>query len=240
MQALVLAALMSAQVPCPPDAAALTREASVRAGEFDLAGAAAILEGSPSPACATVTVAALYARGLAEARDAFLQGGSPESLEPVRRAIAALDRMAQNRPGPAEIARLTLSAASAAAQSERDEMRLYLDAALRMEALQRAAGQPGVPVISVATVAGELWLQVHRYEEARQVFLDAAAQEGWTPRLLSGAARAAARLGEVFSACEAFARLLDAWKARPSQPAEVDEGRAYLARRECRPSGSPQ
>ena len=83
--------------------------------------------------CAEADVAALYLRGLVDARAAFLQGGTPASLTPVREAIEALGRLADNQPGPAEIARLMLQAAAAAAQSERGEMALYLEHATQME-----------------------------------------------------------------------------------------------------------
>ena len=71
-----------------------------------------------------------------------------------------------------------LQAAAAAAQSEREEMRLYLDTAIRMETLQRAAGLAGAPIIAAAETAGDLWLQVHRYDEARRAY-DEASERVW-------------------------------------------------------------
>lgn len=226
MLALALAALLLAtQAPCPLGAAALAGDAAARAAEFDLAGAAEQLEAATRLGCASTAVAALYVRGLVDAREAFRQGGAPESLTPVRQAIEALERLAQG--GPADIARLMLHAAAAAAQSERDEMRLYLESAAQMESVQRAAGQPGAPVVSAAEVAGDLWLQVHRYEEARQAYLEAAQQAGTTPRVLAGLARVAARLNDTASACAGFQKLVDLWGARPAMPAEIVEARMY-------------
>jgi hypothetical protein len=135
----------------------------------------------------------LYERGLADARAAFAKGGSPESLAPVREAIAALDAIARGRPGAAEIARLTLHAAAAAAQSERDEMTVYIEQAIRMELLQREAGQPGPPGVSALEVAGDLWLQLYGYEEARRAYLRAAEHLGMTPRIAAALERLAAR-----------------------------------------------
>src|SRR5262245_47926335 len=129
-------------------------EARARAVEFDLAGAATFLNAAAQRGDAGARTAALYIRGLIDAREASRQGGSPESLAPVREAIAALERIANGRPGSAEISRLMLQAAAAAAQSEREEMRLYLDTAIRMETLQRAAGMPGAPVIDATEAAG--------------------------------------------------------------------------------------
>lgn len=185
--------LIAAQTPCPPDAQQLVWTAAARAQEADLSPSANALREAASRGCTDAEVGALYLRGLVEARDAFRQGAPPDSLVTVHTAIASLERLGQGRPGPAEIARLMLRAAAAAAQSERDEMALYLDHAERMDALLRATGQPAAPVLSAAEISGELWLQVHRYEDAHAAFTTAARQVGQTPRVVAGLARAAAR-----------------------------------------------
>ncbi|MBM3819501.1 MAG: hypothetical protein FJW14_10885, partial [Acidimicrobiia bacterium] len=128
-------------------------------------------------------VEAIYTKGLADARAAFEKGAPPESLVPVREAIAALLKISGERPAQAEIARLTLQAAAAGAQSERDEMTLYLDQATRMEILQLEAKQPGAPGVSALEVAGDLWLQVFRYDEAIEAYARAAQYLGETPRI---------------------------------------------------------
>jgi len=227
-------ALSAAQSPCPPDAMALIAEASVRAAEFDLPVAAEQLRVAVAQGCTSAEVAAFYVRGLLDAREAFRQGGSPESLVQVRYAIGALDAIAQSGPGPAAIARLVLHAAAAAAQSERDEMRLYLESAIRMETLQRAASQPGAPVGTATEIAGDLWLQVHRYEEARQAYMAAVQQVGRTPRVLAGLARTAARLNDAPAACAAFRSLIEGWGVRQAEPPEIIEAQAYLRGPTCR------
>ena len=191
MGALVLF-LVVAQAPCPPDAQQLVWTATARAQEPDLSASADALRDAASRGCGEVEVGALYLRGLIDVKEAFRQGAPPESLLSVHKAIDSLERLAQGRPGPAEIARLMLRAAAAAAQSERDEMALYLDHAERMDALLRATGQPAAPILSAAEISGELWLQVHRYEDARAAFTRAASQVGMTPRVVAGLARAAA------------------------------------------------
>jgi len=210
------------------DAAALLQEAAARAAAFDLAGAAELLKDAASRGHADAPIAALYIRGLIDAREAFREGGSPGSLASVRDAIASLQAIAKGRSGPAEIARLTLQAAAAAAQSERDEMGLYLATAIEMETLQRMAGLPGAPLVSAAEVAGDFWLQVHRYEDARRAYMDAAARVGSTLRILSGLARAARRLDDVPAACAGYRRLLEAWGARTDEPPAIAEARAYV------------
>src|SRR5688572_10684528 len=217
-----------AQAPCPPDAAMLMADASVRAEEFDLPGAADRMQRAALRGCAAADIAAPYLRGLVDAREAFRQGAPPESLAPVRDAIASLQALARGRPGPAEIARLLVQAAAAAAQSERDEMALYLDAAREMEMLQRSAGQPGAPVIGSLEVAGDLWLQVFRYADAQRNYVQASEQGRPTPRVLAGLARTAARLGERDAACSHYLALVDRWGTRGSEPLEIQEARTYL------------
>jgi hypothetical protein len=145
-------------------------------------------------------VAAVYARGWAAAEAAYAAGGSPESLAPVHEAIAALERLAAQAV-PAAIARYVLLASVAAAQSERDQMAVFLAQAMQIESLQLTAKQPGAPAVTAHDAAGDLWLRVHRYEEARRAYLDAFKTTGPTPRTLLGLARAEARLRDGPSAC---------------------------------------
>jgi hypothetical protein len=189
MLAIFVVVTLLAVQPC---AETRLREATTRVQAFDLAGAAANLR-DPAGGCGDIEVAALYLGGLAAAVDAHKQGGSEESLLPVREAIAELERKSGQRAGPAEVARLVLVAAAAAAQSEREEMGAFLTHALAMESLQFAAGQPGAPVLTAHEAAGELWLQVHRFDEARAAFARAAEQVGTTPRITAGLARATPR-----------------------------------------------
>jgi hypothetical protein len=224
-----------AQPGCSPDAMIVVNRAAVMAAEFDLAGAAEQLEGESLAGCEAAQVGIRYARGLMAAQEAFRQGGSFESLAPVRQAITGLEAISNGRPGVAVVARLVLQAASAAAQSEFDEMRLYLESAIQMEALQRAAGQPGAPLVSAAETAGELWFQLHRYDDARRAYVEARAQTGGTARVLAGLGRAAQRLRDTDTACTAFRELLDLWGARAARPSEIAEAQAYVA--DCVPAG---
>jgi len=208
--------------------AALVTEAGVRSTEFDLDGAFDLLTAAAARGDADANVAALYIGGILAARQSFLHGGSAESLTPVHDAITALAEISRGRPGGAEIARLMLHAAAAAAQSEREEMRLYIETATQMELLQQAAGFEGAPLVSAAELAGELWLQVHHYDEAQRAFTEAAARRGANLRILAGLARATRRLGDAAAACSAYRTLAEAWNRRPALPVEIAEARAYL------------
>ena len=193
MVALLLAAVIAGAQECREAATARLAEASARAQAFDLPGAAERVRDPAAADCERTLVAAWYLEGLSAALEAYRRGGSQESLAPVRDAIGALEKISGQRPGVPEVARLVLIAAAAAAQSEREEMGAFLTHALEMESLQFAAGEPGAPVLSAHEVAGELWLQVHRFEDARTAFERAMAQVGTTPRITAGLARAAAR-----------------------------------------------
>ena len=193
MLALVVALAVAAVQNCSSGAERRLAEAAARVQAFDLPAGITALGDPATGGCEDIEVAALYLRGLAAALDAYKQGGSQESLAPVREAIGELEKISGQRPGPPEVARLVLIAATAAAQSEREEMGAFLTHALAMESLQFAAGQPGAPVLTAHEVAGELWLQVHRFDEARAAFELAAEQFGTTPRIAAGLARAVPR-----------------------------------------------
>jgi hypothetical protein len=179
-------------------------------------------------ACAESQLAAPYLRGLIAARRAYAAGGTLESLKPVTAAIDEIDRVA-GKPVPAEIAKNVLLAAAAASQSERDQMALFLAQALRIESLQLAARQPGAPIVTAHEVAGDLWLRVHRYPEARQAYLDAFKLLGPKPRITLGLARTAARMKDQVTACAEYRTLTDWFASRAAPPPEIVEAQAFLA-----------
>jgi hypothetical protein len=179
-------------------------------------------------ACAEPQMAAPYLRGLIAARKAYAAGGTLEALKPVTAAIDELDRLA-GKPVPGEIAKNVLLAAAAASQSEREQMALFLAQALRIESLQLAARQPGAPLVTAHEVAGDLWLRVHRYPEARQAYLDAFKLLGPKPRITLGLARTAARMKDQATACAEYRTLDDGFGLRATPPPEIAEARAFLA-----------
>lgn len=234
MMGVGLVALLSLLQPvaCAGAGATWYSEALDRAATFDLAGAIERLDVAPS-GCQEAKVAAIYARGLLASREAYGAGGSPESLEPVRAAIAALESLAGGAPGAADVSRTALLAAAAAAQSERDEMWLLIEHTLRLEDVQLSAGQPGAPLVTAHELAGELWLQVHRYEDAGRFFTRAAQRVGRTLRVTLGLARSSARLNQADAACDEYATFVRSWGSRPAEPPEVIEARAYLVQPVC-------
>ena len=231
----LLVALALGQSPCANNAAVMA-SAQERAALFDLRGAMTGLAAGRS-SCVETSVAYWYLHGLIAAREAYRFGGSPESLEPVRVAVAELAARSQDTPA-AEIARVVLLAASSAAQSERDEMGLFLEHALNLERQQRSAGLMGAPIVTAHEVAGDLWLQVHRFDDARRAYLEAASLTGATRRVTLGLARTAARLGDSQTSCERYRNVVSSWPQRGGEPPELIEARTFLKRQDCRAQGS--
>lgn len=230
MMTLVLALTLVQASPC----AALLAAASDRVAAFDLNEAVALLA-SRAPGCTETDVATSYLRGLIAAKEAYRLGGSPESLVPVRAAVAELTSRAGGTSA-ADIARVVLLAASAAAQSEREEMALLLEHATQLEQSRRASGEPGAPMITAHEIAGDLWLQVHRFEDARLAYRRAAQAIGPTPRVTLGLARSAARLENIAAACAEYRSLVAGWRASAGDPPELAEARAFLRRPLCQDS----
>ena len=210
--------------------AALVAQAAARAAAFDLAGALAVARTAGD--CDEAAGGVEYLEGLIGAHEAVGRGGTPESLREVRSAANALSRRGEgNRRW--EAAALAMRAVAAASQYERAEMAIYLAEATRLEGLLLAAGLPGVPFLTAHELAGDLWMQVHRFEDARAAYLEAARIVGRTGRLRLGLARTASRLKDSEGACRGYESLLEWWGTRGEEPPEIAEARQYIRTR-CR------
>jgi hypothetical protein len=213
--------------------------AAERAAVFDLAGAAQRLQSAAMSGCKDAVLPSIYLRGWSAARDAYRLGGSPASLGQVSQSIAMLQDTF-GKTGPAQIAALVLQAAAAAAQSERDELALMIDYAVQLEDRNLTAKLPGLPMITAHEAAGDLWLQVHRYDDARRAYTTAAGRIGTTPRITLGLARVAARIDAVATACSQYRALVASWKERAFEPPELSEARTFLANPRCQNSVAPR
>jgi len=225
--------VMLLQAPsCGGDAARHLANA-MRLGEvFNLAGAAESYSAAAASGCAAAQVAAAYVHGLVAAHRADAQFGSAESLQPLKEAIADLERRVADDPA-ARIAQAVLRAAMPAAQHERAEMALFIEEMLRLERLQLEAGLPGLPVVTAHEAAGQFWLQLHVYDEATRAFDVAARRIGMTPHVMLGAARAAVGRRDVPQACVQYAALVAWWANRANAPAEVTEAQTYVKQPQC-------
>jgi hypothetical protein len=235
---LLLALAQGAQ--CSPEATALMKTATERAALFDLAGALQRMQAAAMSGCVDARLPAVYLRGWIAARDAYRAGGSPDSLRSVSQSISMLQDI--GRTGQAQIAALVLQAAAAAAQSERDDLALMINYAIELEDRNLAAKQPGLPMITAHEAAGDLWLQVHRYDDARQAYTKAAARVGSTPRITLGLARLAVRIDALATACKQYQSFVASWKGSGTgvEPTELSEARAFLTNPACQgAAGAP-
>lgn len=228
---LLLLALLQSAAVCGADAAAAAERARQFVWALDLPTAIREYAVPARVGCADARTAVTYLNGLRSAREAYPAGGSETSLKPVRSAIDLLEARAGGDP-LAAIARVTLMAALVGAQSERDDMGLLLEQAAFLE--KRLIAAKGTPLpLTAHEVAGDLWLQVHRFEEARKAYQDAASLIGPTPRIAVGLARTAVRLKDVPAACRSYRDLLELWGTRTAAPPEVLEARTFVDERGC-------
>ena len=210
-----------------PDETTTLREATTLARRLDVAAAAERLERAPA-ACAQLRMAALYLRALQSARDAYRTGGDAASLQPVTAAIETFERAAAAGDRQAELAQAVLSAAAAAAQSERSDMSLLLEHATALERGLVRDGEKALWGVTAHEATGDLWLQVHRFEAAATAYTSAAELIGSTPRITLGLARVAVQRKQPEPACRAYRGFVTGWAGAASGP-EIAEARAFVA-----------
>lgn len=102
-----------------------------------------------------------------------------------------------------EYAATLIRAAIAAAQDERPEMELLLDHARDLVQRIELRGQRAIWPRPFNLAAGELWLEVDRFEESRAAYARAVQADPSSAAHI-GLARALARLGRLEQACEAY------------------------------------
>ena len=228
MLSIVIAMLLAQPQNCGSKGQALITAAQARADAFDLSGAAEAFASAAAAGCNEARLPAVYLRGLVAAREAYRFGGSPESLAPVERALAEMNTEPLRSAGETPIVRFVLQAAIAASQSEREEVALLIEHAINLESQRRSAGLSGAPVVAAVEIAGDLWLQVHRYEDARRSYARAAERVGRTPRVVLGLARTALRLSDGTAACTEYKALIAASRSEAQSAPEIVEARTFL------------
>ena len=115
-----------------------------------------------------------------------------------------------------------------------------IDYAVQLEDRNLTAKLPALPLVTAHEAAGDLWLQVHRYEEARRAYMKAEQRLGVTPRITLGLARLAARLDAQASACKQYQALVATWKGSGPEPPEMTEARTFLANPTCQAPVAPR
>jgi tetratricopeptide (TPR) repeat protein len=209
--------------PKPAPLAIIARHA-LETGDWD---AAIALPDDPSDRDGV----AAYARGVAAARAAWLRE-TPALLDTARAAASSLERRAarQGSQSLAELHRVCVLAATAAAQEERAELGVLLTHATSMVRRPGPARAPTNPIIPAHELAGDLWLQVSRFQDAARAFAIALERHPRRPRSLIGLARASARAGDVPRARAAYEEFLTVWNDADTDRPELSEAREYLAR----------
>ena len=182
------------------------RDAQVLVQRGSEGAALARLETGASPGlCELRQVARRAMRGWSEARALAPAGGAAELLGPVRRTLEDLQASVNGSVVAleGEYAIICIRAAIAAAQDERPEMELLLTHARDLSERLAARGRPAVWPRSFNLVAGELWFEVDRYEEAVAAY-DRAVRADAGALALVGLARSQARLGRIEQACTTY------------------------------------
>jgi hypothetical protein len=145
------------------------------------------------------------------------KGGAIDLLGPVNVRLKELDAMPNTSARYAEVA---IRAAVSAAQEERDEMQLFLDHAGDLSKQMALAGTPARFPLPIDELAGELWLEVDRFEESRDAYRRAT-ENAPTPNAWVGLARASDKLGDLVAACAAYTRVAGTQGLPPTVELEV-------------------
>ncbi|HUE87967.1 MAG TPA: hypothetical protein VMO26_17985 [Vicinamibacterales bacterium] len=203
-------AVLSPQEPCSPAQIAANQQAQQRLLRGDDMGARAALGASlAAGACGLLRIAMIALDGWSEARALAPAGGAAELLAPVQRTIDDLQAFRTTDEAlEAEYAETAIRAAMAAAQDERPEMELLLTHARDLAERLQLRGRRAVWPRTFNLLAGELWFEVDRFEDARMAYERAVSGEPSAAALV-GLARAHARLGQLAAACSTYRRATD-------------------------------
>lgn len=195
--------------------------ASVTPSATELALLTAVLMNSWAPV-ATINVTTLtardqssywYVRGVLTAWWAW-PGGTRAHLDAAQQAADELERLAASEGtlSRSAVRRSTVLAAMAGAQEERDELALLLGHARHLDDQLAGMGAAGDVVLPLAEVAGDLWLRLHRFDDAERYYREAIDQFPQRTRAWVGLARAAREAGRSVEARQAATRVLALWR----------------------------
>jgi tetratricopeptide (TPR) repeat protein len=129
-----------------------------------------------------------------------------------------------------ELLRVTVRAAIAAGQEEHPELELLSMHASDLEERLLRSGQLVLPFAPVAEIAGDLFFQANRFEQARRRYSDALMARPNRARSMLGIARASVRLEDRKAATDAYTQFLEAWKNADQDAPELAEARAWIAK----------
>lgn len=204
------------QQPPPPG----SRVESSAPTPVELALLAALLSGSWAPVAALVpeqlpardAEAYWYLRGVQAARAAW-PGGREDALAMARESAERLSALASlsGAWSRGELRRVSVLAAIAGAQEEREELTLLLAHGDQLESRLRAIGLRGEVVLPFDELAGDLWQQIHRFEDAKRRYERVVHEWPERTRAWLGLARAARELAATTDARAAARQVLLRW-----------------------------
>jgi tetratricopeptide (TPR) repeat protein len=178
--------------------------------------------GSTEPSLAS-SLERVSLSGWNEARKLAAAGGAVDLLAPIRSVLNELELLKNDDVSlEVEYAQTSIRAAVAAAQDERPEMELLLTHARDLSERMVDRGRRPQWPRPFNLLAGELWFEVDRYEEARRAF-ERAVKADASAAAWVGLARAHARLGNTAEACAAYREVPAA------SPLLLEEDRTFLA-----------
>ena len=164
----------------------------------------------PAKGCDRIHLARAALLGWVEARKLAPAGGPVSLLGPVNQRLA--DLRAVTNPSltlEVEYADATIRAAISAAQDERPEMALLLEQARDLTERLTERGRRPVWPRPFNLLAGELWFEVDRYEEAAIAYERATRADG-SATAWAGLGRSLEALGRHAEACRAYKQVRDA------------------------------
>lgn len=208
---MILQFAAAAPAPCHPAHAAAGEQAQQRLlrGD-DLETRRTLSQSLAEGLCARIRLALIALDGWVEARALAPLGGAADLLGPVQRTLEQLQAFAgADEALEAEYAQTAIRAAVAAAQDERPEMELLMTHARDLSERLQLRGRRAVWPRPWNLLAGELWFEVDRFDDARVAY-ERAVAGGPSAAALVGLARAQARLGQQKAACATYARVTDA------------------------------
>jgi hypothetical protein len=169
-----------------------------------------------------------YVRGVLAARRAW-PGGKAELFAEAREAAEQLEALQvhHGRTMRDDVRHVSVRAAMAAAQEERDELALLLAHAASLDAQLRDIGVDDDPLLPLDELSGDLWLQLHRFADARRQYRQTTIRRPERTRAWVGRARAARELGDLADARASADRVLSAWAHADEDLAALGEMREY-------------
>jgi hypothetical protein len=212
--------------PSPPSAAALPSPLS------------ATLPGSVSPSGSAFPVnvpstamSCAFLQAYSAARLAY-PGAKADRLQEAARINERLGGSNGGHASIVELLRVIVRAAIAAGQEEHPELELLSMHASDLEERLLRSGQLVLPFAPVAEIAGDLFYQANRFDQARRRYSDALIARPNRARSILGIARASVRLEDSKAATDAYQQFLDAWKDADADPElpEIAEARAWIAK----------